>query len=107
VIEVVCGPLKFYIYRSEGGDYIVDDDVCTCKSFIGELAKGLFPCKHVCSERHAVRKLVLDLTDCSILITSLVLSPLEERNPTLSLLLTRGRGERDGKEKKEEEDHKD
>ena len=107
VFKVVNDDLpEILVYRGERGDYIVADDFCTCPSFIKNLdVHQLKPCKHICAEKRVTEAttLVLDDSDFDMLILSLLLF---ERSVTLNLLLSERDGVEDGKEEKEEEDHR-
>ncbi len=93
------------VYRGPHGDYIVDDDYCTCKAFLRTLDTGnVEPCKHICAEKRVtpIHTYVLDNVDFDMLLLSLL---FHERSITLNLLTHRKAGEEYGKEKEEEEDH--
>ncbi len=93
----------FYVYRSEKGDYLVGDDVCTCKSFLIKI-RELKPCKHICSRKFAPkdRTITVDLDDYTDILLSLV---YEDRSLVLSLLIAKHRGEMSGEKEKKEEDY--
>ncbi len=91
------------IYRSERGDYLVGDDVCTCKSFLIKV-RNLEPCKHICAEKFAPedRHFEVDVDDYINIILSIVHGG---RSSTLSLLIASREGARDGKEEEKEENN--
>ncbi len=94
---------SFYVYRGERGDYLVNDDVCTCKSFLVKVRK-YEPCKHICSKKFAPadRVFSVDLDEYTDILISLIYS---NRSLVLNLLIARSEGEINGEKKKEKEDH--
>ncbi len=72
VVEINAGGLKFYVYKGEE-DYVVDDDFCTCKSFVMNLARGrLEGCKHICSNKKVVKSLEVEREEAYDIIFSII-----------------------------------
>lgn len=113
VTQIDAQGLAFYVYKGSE-DYVLDEDFCTCKSFIKNLAKGKRNgCKHICSNKRIVKVVEISREEAYDIITSVLiygqssyLRLLEKERTNKSLRDPISSGSESGKEEEEEENNK-